>query len=98
MRKAILFFVISASCFTGNCLAQTKAKPAAAPAKETVSIDVVSTYERVMDKGYKSAEMLRKAGDRHFFNGDLTSAAKWYTELFNITTDLDAIYYYRYGQ
>lgn len=65
---------------------------------EYVNIDVVSTYERVMDKGYKSVLMLTKVADRHYFDGDLVLAAKWYTELFNSTTALEAVYYYRYGQ
>lgn len=64
-----------------------------------VDIDVVGTYERIMDKGYKSVAMITKVADRHFFDGDLVLAAKWYTELFNTTTsELEAVYYYRYAQ
>lgn len=67
---------------------------------KTVDIDVVSTYERVMDKGYKSVAMITKVADKHFFNGDYILAAKWYTELFNsgTTDNLEAVYYYRYAQ
>jgi hypothetical protein len=66
--------------------------------KESVSIDVVGTYERVMEKGYKSVAMIIKVADRHFFEGDLVLAAKWYAELFNNTNDLEAVYYYRYAE
>lgn len=67
--------------------------------KDFANIDVIDTYERVMDKGYKSVVMLTKVADRHFFEGDLVLAAKWYSELFNtVKTDLEAVYYYRYGQ
>lgn len=67
--------------------------------KDFANIDVIDTYERVMDKGYKSIVMLTKVADRHFFEGDLVLAAKWYSELFNTTkTELEAVYYYRYGQ
>jgi len=66
--------------------------------RDFVNIDVVATYERVMDKGYKSITMITKVADRHFFNGDMALAAKWYTELFNSTTNLEAVYYYRYAQ
>jgi hypothetical protein len=66
--------------------------------KDYVNIDVVATYERVMDKGYKSVAMITKVADRHFFNGDLVSAAKWYDELFAANTDLEAVYYYRYAE
>lgn len=63
-----------------------------------VNIDVVGTYERVMDKGYRSVDMLTKVADRHFFDGNLILAAKWYHELFENETDLEAVYYYRYAQ
>lgn len=67
--------------------------------KDYVNIDVVGTYERVMDKGYKSVSMIIKVADRHFFDGDLVLAAKWYSELFsNNPTDLEAVYYYRYAE
>jgi len=63
-----------------------------------VNIDVVGTYERVMDKGYRSIDMLTKVADRHFFEGNLILAVKWYSELFENNTDLEAVYYYRYAQ
>lgn len=66
--------------------------------KDFVSIDVVGTYERIMDKGYKSFDMLLKVADKHFFEGNLVLAAKWYTELFNTNPDLEAVYYYRFAQ
>ena len=66
--------------------------------KDYVTIDVVSTYERVLENGYKSVDMIKKVADRHFFDDDLTVAAKWYSELFSTTTELDAVYYYRYAQ
>lgn len=100
MKTYNLFFLVIACVFSGSCFAQSKVVAAVDPnhAKETVSIDVVDTYERIMDKGYKSPDMLRKVGDRHYFGGNLTLAAKWYSELFNATTDLEAVYYFRYGQ
>jgi len=66
--------------------------------KKFVSIDIMGTYERVMDKGYQSVPMLTKIADARFFDGDLITAAKWYGELFELTTDLDAVYFYRYAQ
>lgn len=80
----------------------TTAKAEAVAPKVVVSdhvkIDIMSTYERVMDKGYKSVDMLKKVSDSHYFNGDLELSAKWYGELFSTTSDLDAVYYYRYAQ
>lgn len=63
-----------------------------------VDIDLIGTYERVLDKGYKSIDMLKRVGNSRFFGGDLQKAAKYYSELFSMTQDLEAEYYYRYSQ
>jgi hypothetical protein len=63
-----------------------------------VNIDILSTYERVIDKGYQSVDMLKRVGNSRYFDGDLVIAAKWYAQLVALTTDLDAVYYYRYAQ
>lgn len=67
-------------------------------APKYLTIDVVDTYAKVLDKGYKSVEMLTKVADRAYFDGDLTTAAKYYEELFAMTKDLESMYYYRYSQ
>lgn len=61
-------------------------------------IDAIKTYERLFEKGYKSPEMLQKLGNAYYFNADLEQAAKWYTELFALTQDVEPEYYYRYAQ
>jgi len=66
--------------------------------KKYVNIDILSTYERVIEKGYKSIDMLKRVGNGRFFDGDLVMAAKWYSQLFSMTTDLEPVYYYRYAQ
>lgn len=67
-------------------------------APKYISIDIIDTYAKVLDKGYKSIMMLTKVADKAYFNGDLVMAAKYYEELFNMTSDLESIYYYRYAQ
>lgn len=82
----------------------TSAKPlglaAVAPIKvrDHVNIDIVGTYERILDKGFKSADMMQKVADSNFFEGNMEVAAKWYAELFAVSTDLEAVYYYRFAQ
>lgn len=61
-------------------------------------VDAIKTYERLFEKGYKSADMLQKLGNAYYFKADLESAAKWYGELFTLTQDVDPEYYYRYAQ
>ena len=88
----------SKTAITTTTVAPIKAFIAVPETKDKVVIDVVGTYERVMDKGYKSVDMLIKVADRHFFEGDLVLSAKWYAELFAVKDDLEAVYYYRYAQ
>ena len=62
-------------------------------------IDAIKTYEKVVEKGYKSADMFKKLGNSYYFNVELEKAAKWYGELFAMnTTDLESEYYFRYAQ
>ena len=76
----------------------SKAAPTAPAKPSMVSINILNTYERVLDKGYQSVVMLKKVADRDYFDGNLEGAAKWYGQLLALTTDLDAAYYYRYAQ
>ncbi len=82
-------------------------KPETVPVTETVPLDkhndyafvfMIKTYERIAEKGYKSVEMFQKLGNSYFFNSDMDKAARWYCELFEMNTDLDSEYYYRYAK
>lgn len=61
------------------------------------SVVIIDTYERVAEKGYKSIDIFRKLGNKFYFNDELEKAARWYGELFAMTSDLEAEYYYRYS-
>lgn len=63
-----------------------------------INVDVLHTYEKVIDKGYQSIDMIRKVADRLYFEGNLTAAVNYYSQLFDLTKDLDVVYYYRYAQ
>lgn len=63
-----------------------------------LNIDVVNTYEKVIDKGYKTPEMLTRVADRAFFSNDLATAAKYYAQLFEMDANIEPMYYYRYAQ
>lgn len=80
--------------------APVKVEEPAAPAKgEGIAIvNIIETYERILDKGYESIDMLKRVGNSRFFDGDLSIAAKWYSRLFALTKDLDAEYYFRFAQ
>lgn len=61
-------------------------------------IDAISIYEKVAEKGYTDAEMLKKLGNSYYFNADLENAGKWYGQLFELTSDVEPEYYFRYSQ
>lgn len=78
-----------------------KVNPIAIPQKKItfIMVDILSTYERILEKGgYESIDMLKKVANMRYFKGDLAIAAKWYSQLFALTTDLENVYYYRYAQ
>jgi outer membrane protein OmpA-like peptidoglycan-associated protein len=98
MKNNILFYITIISVFSLNIYSQ-KARIAAADKKydSYAYVDAIKTYERVADKGYKSEELFKKLGNAYYFNAQLENAAKWYGELFAMTTDLEPEYYYRYA-
>ncbi|MEP7094583.1 MAG: OmpA family protein [Flavobacterium sp.] len=61
-------------------------------------IDAVAVYEKVAEKGYKDEKMFQRLGNAYYFNGELTKAAKWYTQLFAINNVQESEYFYRYAQ
>ena len=61
-------------------------------------IDAVAVYEKVAEKGYKDEKMFQRLGNAYYFNGELTKAAKWYTQLFAINKVQESEYLYRYAQ
>ncbi|WP_426484542.1 OmpA family protein [Flavobacterium sp. 2] len=61
-------------------------------------VDAIKTYEKVANKGYKSEEMFKKLGNSYYFNSDFEGAAKWYGELFAMSSNIEPEYYYRYAQ
>jgi tetratricopeptide (TPR) repeat protein len=60
-------------------------------------VDIIKTYEKVVEKGYEPIEILKKLADSYFFNNELEKSEKYYGKLFSKTTDLEPEYYYRYS-
>jgi outer membrane protein OmpA-like peptidoglycan-associated protein len=99
MKNNILYLITLISAFSFNSYAQ-KAKVSAAEKEYSnyAYIDAIKTYERVGEKGYKSVDMFQKLGNAYYFNSEFDKAAKWYGELFAMTSDLEPEYYFRYAQ
>jgi hypothetical protein len=62
-----------------------------------ILVNILNTYEKVAEKGYKSIDLFKKLGDQFYFDGEYKKAAKWYSELFTMTTNLDSKYYYHFA-
>ena len=99
MKKNILLYITIVSVFSINIYSQ-KAKLATADKKYDgyAYVDAIKTYERVAEKGYKSADLFKKLGNAYYFNAQFDKAAKWYGELFAISNDLEPEYYYQYAK
>lgn len=62
-----------------------------------ILVNILNTYEKIAEKGYKSIDLFKKIGDQFYFDGDYKKAAKWYSELFSMTSNLDSKYYYHFA-
>ncbi len=91
---SILFFGL----FALNVAAQSGINKADKNYDRFAYIDAIKTYERIAQKGYKSADLFQKLGNAYYFNSDFENAAKWYGELFAMGGEIEPEYYYRYAQ
>jgi outer membrane protein OmpA-like peptidoglycan-associated protein/tetratricopeptide (TPR) repeat protein len=97
MKNKVLLYISFLSLLATTSYAQGT-KKADGQYDKYAYIDATKTYERVAEKGYKSADMFQKLANAYYFNANLEKAAKWYGELFAMNTEVDPEYYYRYSQ
>ena len=85
---------------TSSVLAQKrKVRKANNEYDQLAYVDARAVYLKVVASGYTSAQIYESLGDTYYWNGDYTSAAKWYDVLFTeFETPSDPIYYYRGAQ
>ena len=59
----------------------------------------IDIYKRILDKGYTSADLLKKLGNSYYFNADYDDAAKIYKRLAaEYPSEMAPEYYFRYAQ
>jgi len=101
MKKRLSTIAFVFSLFLGNTdgFAQTGLNTANKGYDRWAYMDAVKMYEKVLDKGFSSQEMVEKLGNAYYFNGRYSEAQKYYQKLFsdydlsNIPTE----YFYRYA-
>jgi len=96
MRKILLSLLFTILAF--HSYGQVGLKRADKNYDRYAYIDAIKTYERLADNGVKNADMFKKLGNSYYFNAQFDKAAKWYDELFAMTTDVEPELYYRYAQ
>ena len=93
---------ISVLCFLfiawANYAQGGKVREADAKFDDLAYADAIEIYESVAEKGFVDQEMLEKLGDAYYFNGEYVAAAKWYRQLFDVSSNLTPEYKFRYGQ
>lgn len=58
----------------------------------------IDIYQKVLDKGYKSADLLQRLGNAYYFNADYTNAGRVYQDLVDSYGDeIGSEYYFRYS-
>ena len=99
MKNKAIIYITFLSVLALNSYAQNRGvKKADKQYDKFAYIDATKTYERIANKGYKSADMFQKIANAYYFNAELDKASKWYGELFAMNTELQPEYYYRYAQ
>ncbi|WP_343592232.1 OmpA family protein [Flavobacterium sp.] len=66
--------------------------------EEYAYADAIKAYESVIEKESANEGVVKRLANSYYFNGELTSALKWYDQLFQINADQEAEYFYRYAQ
>lgn len=99
MKVAPIFFFMLTSLLSYNGYSQnSKVFITDKIAESYAYVNVTKTYERVAEKGYKSIDLFEKLGNAFYADMNMEKAAKWYGELFAMTTDLEAVYYNQYAK
>ncbi len=100
MKSNLLIFLSLLIVLSSNIYSQKgQIKSADKDYENYAYIDAIKTYEKVAEKGYKSADMFKKLGNSYYFNAQLQQASKWYEALFEMNpNDIEAEYYFRYAQ
>lgn len=89
----IILIVVSTVGF-----AQSKYKKADRFFNKMQYIKAAKQYEKAIDKGDRSMEVLQKAGDAYYFNTNMEGAHKWYDILISeYLNEVDAEYIFRFS-
>jgi len=109
IKKLHLITFVLVFAFLGSALGQdtlvVKAKENRLTTKANESYEqysfspAIDIYKRILDKGYVSADILKRLGNSYYFNADYKDAAAIYKRLITVyEIDTGPEYYFRYAQ
>src|SRR6478609_1670437 len=98
MKKRITYFIVFIISVVNVYSQKSSLAKGDKEYSQFAYVDAIKTYERLFERGYKSADMLEKLANSYYFKADLQNAAKWYGELYSLTPNLTPENYYRYAQ
>ena len=96
IHLAVILIIVS----IGTSLAQEKTLERANNKYAEYSFSpAIDIYKKVLDKGFVSADLLKKLGNSYYFNADYKEASEIYKRLVtNYESEVTADYYFRYAQ
>ncbi|WP_282163035.1 OmpA family protein [Ulvibacterium marinum] len=99
-KKVLSLLLITVLSFGVKSIAQERLVTKANAKYQDYSFSpAIDIYKRVLEKGYVSADLLKKLGNSYYFNADYDGAAKTYERLVNeYPSEVGPEYYFRYAQ
>lgn len=99
MRILILLFVLLGLCSYAQDKEDNLVTRANDKYEEYSFSPAIDIYKKVLERGYSSAELLKKLGNSYYFNADYVEAANTYKRLVEEYPDeVDPEDYFRYAQ
>ncbi len=98
MKNKFLFSILIVILFSFEIHSQNSAILFDKNNEKYVTVNVLKTYERVAEKGYKSIDLFKKLSTGYYNSSEFDKAVKWYSELFAMTYDLEPECYYQYAK
>ncbi|MBT8185430.1 MAG: OmpA family protein, partial [Eudoraea sp.] len=100
MNRRILLLVIILFSFGADVVAQERIVTKGNIKYQNYSFSpAIDIYQKVLDKGYMTQDLLQKLGNAYYFNADYQKAAATYKILIeNYEKEVGPEYYFRYSQ
>lgn len=94
MKKVVLLLLFTVTCSQAQ---QTQLKKADKSYDTYAYVNAIDVYEKVVKKGYTSADLYEKLGNSYYLNGQYEKAAQYYKVLLSMGSPSDNEIYFRYS-